>query len=638
MVLFIFAFISQAIFSQQIIYVSNKGDDKNNGTKLLPVSSLQAAFNLAKEKNNQPVDIKVNGGNYFLNEPLVINENYSRTSKNKIRVIGEKSNKPIFYGGKKITPTLDKETNCWIINVNKNASVSGVSQILSIDGQPRKMTKFPSAGFIKPLNVIYNDGSFTVKIPSELNELLKSYSYEDIKNVFVTFYVKWTSIIRYISEYNYKESTISFKGANLPELYLIEPNKTNFTVSNIKKALKSGEWYYKDAETILYKPLEKDNIKKSLVVVAQSKEMLNIKGTATKKITYIDFENIEFNTAGANLDKNGYFPYQAAVNIESIIQLAYASNMNFTGISAKNINTNVFWIKEGSSNIKISKSNFSDLGTGAIKIGNVKYDSENQATNNIIVNNNIINKGGELYPDAVPILILDSYSNIISHNDISDFTYTGISIGWVWGYGRSLANKNIISYNHIYNIGKGILDDMGGIYTLGVSDGTIIENNVIHNVISNNYGGWGIYTDEGSSNIVIKNNLIYDCSDAGFHQHYGKENVIENNIFAFNGDTELKASRVENHLSFTFNNNIIVHNNGNFFNQIWLDVKRKEENNIYYSPLNNEKNTLDFSKNKYYIINPLLEKKDFYYLINNNDLYRLTNFKKIDFSHVGARN
>jgi len=639
--LFICVFIFQAIFSQQLIYVSTTGNDQNDGTKQSPVYSLQAAFDLAKKKYYQPLEIKVNGGNYFFVEPLAINESYSRTLKNKIRVIGDKINKPIFYGGDKILPILDKETGYWIINTNKKKGAIGEnSHILSINGQSRKVTRFPSEGFAKPLKVSYKNGSVTIVIPSELNELLNSNSHENIKNIYVTFYVKWTNIIRYIDEYNYKESTISFKGTNLPELYLIEPNKTNFTVNNIKKVLKPGEWYYNDSKTILYRPLENDNISKSFVVVATSKEVIDIKGTLNKKVSYIDFENIYFNTIGASLDRSGYFPYQAAVNVESIIQLSHANNINFINISAKNISTNVFWLKEGSDNIKILKSNFSDLGAGAIKIGNIKYDSDNYATNNIVVNNNIINGGGKLYPDAVPILILESYSNLVSHNDISDFTYTGISIGWKWGYGKSLAYKNIISHNHIYNLGNGIMDDMGGIYTLGESNGTIIENNVIHDITSNNYGGWGIYADEGSSHLLIKNNLVYNCSDSGFHQHYGKENIIENNIFAFNGKAELEVSRIENHLSLTFNNNIIVHNDKNFFNQNWLKLTKNASNNIYYSLIDdkNETSVLLKEESNYHIINPLLEKKEFYYVVKNSDIYKLSNFKKIDFLDIGVKN
>ena len=125
---------------------------------------------------------------------------------------------------------------------------------------------------------------------------------------------------------------------------------------------------------------------------------------------------------------------------------------------------------------------------------------------------------------------------------------------------------------------------MGGVYTLGPSEGTSVSHNLIHDVTCFGYGGWGLYTDEGSTGITMEGNVTYATTDGGFHQHYGKDNVIRNNVFAFSEDYQVKRSRAEDHLSYTFEKNLVVFDRGDLLGGNWSGTPANflHRDNVYW--------------------------------------------------------
>jgi hypothetical protein len=154
-------------------------------------------------------------------------------------------------------------------------------------------------------------------------------------------------------------------------------------------------------------------------------------------------------------------------------------------------------------------------------------------------------------------------------------------VGWTWGYGPTLARDNLIEGNHVHTLGQGWLSDLGGIYTLGAQPGTVIRSNVFYDISGFHYGGWGIYFDEGSSQIVAEKNLVYRTSHGGFHQHYGRENVVRNNIFAFGREAQLQRTREEPHLSFTFERNLVYWTEGRLLAGNWAGTNLVLRSNLY---------------------------------------------------------
>lgn len=330
--------------------------------------------------------------------------------------------------------------------------------------------------------------------------------------------------------------------------------------------------------------------------------------------------------------------------------LDYAQHIDFLNCDIAHTGTHGIWFREQCRHSSIEHCYIRDLGGGGVKIGTPVIPSEEQLTKEITVHNNIIHHGGYLFPPGVGVIIFNGSDNNITHNDIGDFRYSGVSAGWVWGYSHSPTKRNTIAYNRIHHLGWGELCDMGGVYLLGASEGTTVNNNVIHDIYSYDYGGWGLYTDEGAYGIVLENNLVYNCKSSGFHQHYGKNNVVRNNIFAFNLNYQIQFSRLEEHLSYSFTNNIVYFDRGSlitFSNEnafqkanilydrnCYWDTRGKEP--VFYGHAFAEWKKLGRDVHSV-VADPLfLDPKNHDFRFRNRSVLRKINFKPFDYSQAGV--
>jgi parallel beta-helix repeat protein len=280
---------------------------------------------------------------------------------------------------------------------------------------------------------------------------------------------------------------------------------------------------------------------------------------------------------------------QAAARVPAAVVLSGARHIVFEGCTFAHLGGYAVALKRGCRHNRISGCEMTDLGAGGVKIGEtlLREAVAEQTFGNEVTDCHIHN-AGRIFHSAVGIWVGQSYKNRLANNHIHDLYYSGISVGWTWLYGKTLARGNVVEYNHVHHLGKlssgdgPILSDMGGVYTVGVQPGTVIRNNFFHDIAGFRYGGWGIYLDEGSSQMLVENNLVTRTTHGGFHQHYGRENVVRNNIFAFGRLQQIFRSPTEPHLSFTFERNIVYWAEGRLTGSGWGNPRVVFDHNLYW--------------------------------------------------------
>ena len=77
-------------------------------------------------------------------------------------------------------------------------------------------------------------------------------------------------------------------------------------------------------------------------------------------------------------------------------------------------------------------------------------------------------------------------------------------------------------------------------------------------------------------------NVVYRTTHGGFHQHYGATNRVQNNVFAFARDYQVQRSRAEEHISFSFQTNIVLFDKGVLYGSTWSGDKFITDNNLLF--------------------------------------------------------
>ena len=586
--LFLLSFKASAVD----IYVSLKGIDTNLGTKEKPLATLHAAIRKARELRRlndssikDGVKIIIGKGIYQLHEPIVLRPEDSGTKDSPTEIIANE--KVVLSGGVKIkgwkklsgnVVGLPKESigKVWVTDVpNFDGSDLQFRQLWVNGNKAIRAKNYNGETMGRILS--WNKETEKCKIPIQ-----KGINLANVKGMEMLIH-QWWAIA------NLRVKSVKVVG-NEAELSFMQPESriqsehpwpapwisdqtgnSAFYLSNAIQFLNEpGEWF-EDLKNhkLYYWPKSSENMLNAEVIAPAIENLLKIEGTVDNPVSFVNFKGISFeHSTWLRPSKHGHVPHQAGMYMldayklktpgtpdkaalenqawvgrpTSAVEVTYANHTSFENCRFEHLASTGLDYKKGTSDNLIQGNLFKDVGGSAILIGtfsdeatevHLPYnpsDKREISTNDRIENNLITDITNEDW-GAVGIGAGYVRGIKILHNEISDVSYSGISMGWGWTKTQNAMKNNTISANKIHHYGKHMYD-VAGIYTLSAQPESFITENVIDSIYKAPYAHlpehwFYLYTDEGSSYFTIKNN--WTPSEKYLQNANGPDNLWENN-------------------------------------------------------------------------------------------------------------
>lgn len=652
------------------IYVSPMGADSNQGTLEVPLKTVQAAVDkarqAAKEFLSGPLTICLAGGTYELDQPVMI------TGDAPLTIAALPGETPLISGGRVLSDIQEGELNgmrLWTVDLPEVKAGKWFFHSLFAGGKRRSRAFLPREGFYWMEEVpghtaqdpLFDGADCFVAREGDMR------SFRNLTDVEIHAFHYWTDEHMPVASFDPETRRVVSTHRSVFALQDDQmPRFAKYRVEHVFEGLlEEGDWYLDRAEGRLYYLPEADERIDNTQLIAPVTEQLIV----AKDVCNLKLEGIRFAYTDWSVYQNlaPTFPQfegddtlyasspQGASNLPGVVSFENARRCEVIDCEVAHTGYYGVDLVYNCQNMRIQGNVMTDLGAGGVKLNGAHADQpREERTQYVTVADNDIGLGGRVFLNGIGVISLHANHIRIVHNHIHDLYYSGVSCGWIWGYRESTSFDNTMEYNHIHGLGHGILSDMGGIYTLSVQPGTKVRWNLIHDIEKANYGGWAIYPDEGSSHILIENNVSFDTSSSCFHQHYGRENIVRNNIWAFGREGMVAFTRPEEHAGFTFERNIVltkgqpiytgggidnIHADANLFWDVdgapltWARNHKKAED---YQPL-------DVLKEKGYDLNSVVADPKFvnaeagdFTLAPDSPAFAM-GFKPIDLTGVGVR-
>ena len=474
------------------IFVHPHGSRYGDGSQGYPVNDLHTAMRLLRDRREpgQPAVAWIAGGRYPHHEPLRLGPEDSVTAFVALSL----DDPPVFDGSVTLRDWSEVSVNGHRALASPAPAAGG--RALYVRGARRRRPRLPregrfrmtGAGDLDPaghgVGTMFDGGDTFTFADGDIPEL----SQPERVEVVVPHY--WVQERLPVGTIDRGTRTIT---SPYRSLFALRDDATKtfatYYLENVLEALgdEPGEWYLDvtgaasgaAGPQVIYVPAADEDPADLQARLPVTEAFVVIEGDAAAPVRDIRFENVCFEYAEFAVAPPAIPPFgvredpllpvreygsevQAASQVPAAIQLRHTRGCAFVGGGIAHVGGYALELGEGTRGALVSGARFEDLGAGGVRMGGSDEPSSPARTSHNEISDCTMVGGGRSYPGCVAILLQHAAHNVIAHNEVCDFYYSAVSVGWVWDYHPSVSVGNVVEGNHLHHLGQGELNDMAG--------------------------------------------------------------------------------------------------------------------------------------------------------------------------------